>query len=182
MRAPCVMKGAKSVITQEPCGKAPVRRYSDHGTKLPSVARFPATCMLRRDQASESFDARALRDPFRCRERTAYRIVFARLCASAVQSREPRYGACGDVCDSAQESDVKMTVRGTARAISLVATSVTVMNCAKPQQSVAAFPGPACPPGWGFLYQDQMSSRVVCRQDTVSTSAFRIPHGEPRGQ
>jgi hypothetical protein len=63
---------------------------------------------------------------------------------------------------------VQITHRRIVRAVLLFATTSAVMSCAAPK-SVRAFPGPACPSGWNFLYQDQMSRSVMCRQDSTST-------------
>jgi hypothetical protein len=59
-----------------------------------------------------------------------------------------------------------MTRRGIVRTAFGVATTIAVMSCAKPA-AVRAFPGPGCPTGWSFLYQDQMSRSVTCRQDST---------------
>jgi hypothetical protein len=63
--------------------------------------------------------------------------------------------------------NVEMTQRSVVRAVVLFATTIGVMNCARPT-SVRAFPGPGCPTGWSFLYQDQLSRSVTCRQDSTS--------------
>ena len=65
---------------------------------------------------------------------------------------------------------MEITHRGIVRAVFVLAATIAVMNCAGPS-SVRTFPGPGCPRGWNFLYQDQMSRNVMCRQDSTGVTA-----------
>lgn len=69
-----------------------------------------------------------------------------------------------------------LTQHGTARALVLLALAIAAISCASTRKDVRTFPGPGCPSGWSFLYQDQMSRHVMCRQDTtIVVSGIEAP-------